>query len=119
MKGTIVKVTDMKPEAFGSMKRWFMITPKVGNSHYQRLAYLEGQPGAKGTLHGHPGDEVLYCVHGRANIIIDGEDHFVSPGDAISIPPGSQHYPEVVGNEVWLAIAAYCDDCPLMAQAKK
>jgi quercetin dioxygenase-like cupin family protein len=119
MKGTIVKVGDMKPEAFGSINRWFMISPKVGNSKYQRLAYLEGQPGAKGTLHAHPGDEVLYCIHGRANVVIDGEDHFVSPGDAISIPPGSQHYPEVVGQEIWLAVAAYCDDCPLISQAKK
>lgn len=119
MKGTIVKVRDMKPDAFGTIKRWFMISPKVNNSAYQRMACLEGQPGTKGTLHAHPGDEVLYCVHGRANIVIDGQDHFVEPGDAISIPPGSQHCPEVVGNETWIAIAAYCDDCPLMAQAKK
>jgi hypothetical protein len=25
----------------------------------------------------------------------------------------------VVGNEIWLAVAAYCDDCPLIAEAKK
>ena len=25
----------------------------------------------------------------------------------------------IKGNETWIAIAAYCDDCPLMAEAKK
>ena len=119
MKGFVVKVGEMKPEAFGTVNRWFLISPKVGNSKYQRLAYLEGQPGSKGSLHSHPGDEVLYCIHGRVNIKIEGEDHFLAPGEAISIPPGTQHYPEVVGSEIWLAVAAYCDDCPLIAAPKK
>jgi quercetin dioxygenase-like cupin family protein len=119
MKGSIVKVSEVNPEAFGTVSRWFLISPKVGNSTYQRMAYLEGKPGTKGTLHTHPGDEVLFTISGRANVKIDGEDHFLSPGEAISIPPGTQHYPEVVGNQTWIAVAAYCDDCPIIAQAKK
>ncbi len=43
MKGFIVKVSEVKAEAFGTVSRWFLISPKVGNSKYQRLAYLEGQ----------------------------------------------------------------------------
>lgn len=119
MKGFIVKTSEVKPEAFGTVSRWFLISPKVGNSTYQRMAYLEGQPGTKGTLHSHPGDEVLYCIRGQANVHIEGEDHFIGPGEAISIPPGTQHYPEVVGNQTWIAVAAYCDDCPIIGKAKK
>jgi quercetin dioxygenase-like cupin family protein len=119
MEGFIVKVSEVKAEAFGTVSRWFLISPKVANATYQRMAYLEGQPGAKGTLHTHPGDEVLFTISGKANVHIDGKDHFLSAGEAISIPPGSQHYPEVVGNQTWIAVAAYCDDCPIIAQAKK
>ena len=119
MKGSIVKVSEVNPEAFGTVSRWFLISPKVGNSTYQRMAYLEGKPGTRGALHTHPGDEVLFTISGKVNMKIDGEDHFLSPGEAISIPPGTQHYPEVIGNQTWIAVAAYCDDCPIIAKAKK
>jgi quercetin dioxygenase-like cupin family protein len=118
MKGKIVKKSELKQEALGTLSRWVLISPKTGNSAYQRMAFLEGKAGDKGAPHSHPGDEVLYCIAGRANIKIEGEDHLISAGEAISIPPGASHYPEVVGRDTWTAVAAYCDDCPVMAKAK-
>ena len=58
-------------------------------------------------------------VRHTMTVTLDPTTHRLAVVDEISIPPGTQHYPEVVGNQTWIAVAAYCDDCPIIAQAKK
>ena len=38
-------------------------------------------------------------------------------GTCFLIPPDVEHPARVVGNENWVAVAAYCDECPVLKKA--
>ena len=59
---------------------------------HQSLAEARVPVGASTQEHYHvKTEEIYYVTHGRGRIRIDGETRDVRPGDAIAIPPGSQH----------------------------
>ena len=52
---------------------------------------VEMQPGSAFPLHVHPGDHLLYVIHGQGLVHVDGRDHPVSEGDTIFIPAEYPH----------------------------
>ena len=58
----------------------------------QSLAEARLVPGLATTPHFHPRtEEIYYILSGEAEMTLDGEQHAVSAGDAIAIPPGCLH----------------------------
>jgi mannose-6-phosphate isomerase-like protein (cupin superfamily) len=59
-------------------------------------AYLEPLSTSTETIHDNI-QEILYIVNGEGSLIIDGEENFISEGDAVIIPPGLPH---ILDNEI-------------------
>jgi len=66
----------------------------------QSLAEARLPPGAKTTPHHHQvTEEIYYILEGRGRMQIESEFQDVRPGDAIAIPPRSQHTITNTGSE--------------------
>ena len=65
---------------------------RSGGSVKHSFAYDVIPPGCSSKLHYHPQDEeTYYILKGSGNIVIDGKEHTVKPGDTIFIQPPEQH----------------------------
>lgn len=113
----IRKVEGLKEERFGGISRRVFFSPATTGNRYLKMAYLDVPPGATGTPHVHLGEELVYTIQGKASLTIDGEDHLLEEGTCFLIPPDVEHPVRVVGNENWVAVAAYCDECPVLKKA--
>ena len=52
---------------------------------------IEMQPGSSFPLHTHPGEHILYVIHGRGFVHVDGIDHAIKEGDTIFVPAEYAH----------------------------
>lgn len=109
---------ELRNEFFGQVFRQVIFSPSTTGNNFQKLAYIDVPPGAVGTAHVHLGEEVVFTLKGRAILEIDGEDHVLEAGTAFLIPPDTPHPARVVGDENWVAVAAYCDECPVLKVAR-
>jgi quercetin dioxygenase-like cupin family protein len=111
-------LADLPAEFFGQVFRQVIFSPSTTGNRLQKLAYVDVPPGAVGTAHVHLGEEVVYTLKGTAILTIDGIEHVLEAGTAFLIPPDTPHPARVVGDEHWVAIAAYCDECPVLKAAR-
>ncbi len=58
---------------------------------YSQVVLMSIQPGDEIGLETHDVDQILYFVDGEARAVVDGEEHFVEPGDIVDVPAGSEH----------------------------
>jgi quercetin dioxygenase-like cupin family protein len=119
MKPRIRKLTGLKEEHFGGIFRQVFFSPETTGNRHLKIAYIDVPPGATGTPHVHLGEELVYTIKGKAALTIDGEDHLLEEGTCFLIPPDVEHPARVVGNENWVAVAAYCDECPVLKKVLK
>jgi len=112
----VVRAADIAPEPLGELKRRVLFTPSRDGVNFLRCAFIEGPVGARGAVHTHPGNECAYMITGQVMLRIGGDEHRVNAGQAIMIPPATEHPLTVTGQENYSAIAAYCDDCPLIKE---
>lgn len=115
--GFIRKVEGLKEERFGGISRRVFFSPETTQNRYLKMAFIDVPPGATGTPHLHLGEELVYTIKGKASITIDGKEHLLEEGTCFLIPPDVTHPARVVGNENWVAVAAYCDECPVLKKA--
>lgn len=67
----------------------------------QSLAEARLPVGATTTPHYHPRtEEIYYILEGRGSMVVGIETRDVGAGDAIAIPPGTQHQITNTGKEV-------------------
>jgi len=65
----------------------------------QSLAEARLPVGAATTPHRHPAaEEIYYVLEGSGQMRVDEQSRAVGPGDAIAIPPGSDHQITNVGD---------------------
>jgi len=111
------KIEGLKQEHFGGVFRQVFFSPESTGNRYLKMAYLDVPPGAKGTPHVHLGEELVYTIQGKASLTIDGEEYLLEEGTCFLIPPEVKHPARVLGDENWIAVAAYCDECPVLKRA--
>jgi len=109
---------NLQNEFFGEVFRQVIFSPSTTGNTFQKLAYIDVPPGSVGTAHVHLGEEVVFTLKGRAVLTIEGEDHVLESGTAFLIPPDVPPPARVVGEENWVAVAAYCDECPVLKLAR-
>ena len=83
--------------------------PRNSSLKNSSLAEATVPPGARTKRHFHKAsEEIYYVLEGRGVMWLEGEEREISPGDAIIIPPGSQHqiYNPGPGNLVFLCICS-------------
>jgi quercetin dioxygenase-like cupin family protein len=110
----IKKVKNLKQEHSGDIFRHVFFSPKTTCNSYLKMAYVEVPAGSIVPPHVHLGEEIVYTIKGKVNVTIDGHDYLLEEGTCFLIPPGVKHPARVVGNENWIAVAAYCDECPVL-----
>jgi quercetin dioxygenase-like cupin family protein len=111
-------LADLRSEFFGEVFRQVIFSPTTGGNNFQKLAYIDVPPGAVGTAHVHLGEEVVFTIKGEAILTIEGIEHRLEAGTAFLIPPDVPHPARVVSEENWIAVAAYCDECPVLKAAR-
>jgi len=110
----IRKVRNLKQEHFGQISRQVFFSPETTGTRYLKMAYIDVPPGSAGSPHVHLGEEIVYTIKGKAILTIDGHDYLLEAGTCFLIPPDMEHPARVVGDENWQAVAAYCDECPVL-----
>jgi quercetin dioxygenase-like cupin family protein len=108
------QLDEVEPEDLYGFKRRVLFSPTTVGSNYMKFAIVHGRPGAKSVPHTHPGGEVALTLKGRAHLSANGKRFELSAGTAVAVPPGVQHPAESTGDEDWVVVTAYCDECPLI-----
>jgi quercetin dioxygenase-like cupin family protein len=70
------------------------ITVRISGEHTggaYELFEVDAPRGEAAPPHRTPWPKTYYVLHGRMAVLLDGELHDLSPGDAIVIPPGAPH----------------------------
>ena len=116
-KPKIKRINGLKEEHFGQIFRRVFFSPKTTGNNYLKMAYIDVPPGATGTSHVHLGEEMVYTIKGKALFQLNGKDYLLEEGTCFLIPPDTEHPARVVGNENWVAVAVYCDECPVLKKA--
>lgn len=49
------------------------------------------EAGAEGYAHSHPHEQMTYCLDGKFEFHIDGEQHLLKTGEVLYIPSGAVH----------------------------
>ncbi len=110
----VVGVAGVQPELLGQLRRRILFTPSRDGVSFMRIGHIEGLAGARGAVHKHLGNECVFTLTGQATLTIVGEPHVMDAGCGMSIPPDTEHPLTVTGADGWTAVAAYCDDCPVL-----
>jgi quercetin dioxygenase-like cupin family protein len=113
----VVSEKDVTAEQLGELSRAFLLTPSRDGVNFLRLGIVSGFGGARGQVHTHLGNECFFTLAGEGSLLIGGENHVVGARHGICIPPDTEH-PLTVTGESWKAVAAYCDDCPILKRAR-
>ncbi|GGC12267.1 cupin [Novosphingobium endophyticum] len=56
-------------------------------------------PGHEPRPHAHPHEQIAYILSGRIRFCVGSDEHLLGPGSVLRIPPGIEHWGEVVGDE--------------------
>jgi quercetin dioxygenase-like cupin family protein len=113
----IKTIKNLKQEHFGQVFRQVFFSPETTGNRFLKMAYIDVPPGSTGTAHVHLGEEVVYTIQGKATLSINGYEYLLEAGTCFLIPPDVEHPAKVVGEENWVAVAAYCDECPVLKKA--
>ena len=80
--------------------------------HQLVAIYANLSPGTRVPYQTHPTEQLVHMLSGRLRIWIADEEHVVSPGDVVLIPPDVPHRGEAVGpeNAVYLEVLTPVED---------
>jgi len=117
IKPQIRRVEGLKEEHFGQIFRQVFFSPQTTGNHYLKMAYIDIPPGSVGTSHIHLGEEMVYTIKGQAIIQMGNKEYLLEAGTCFLIPPDMPHPARVIGDVNWVAVAVYCDECPVLKKA--
>ncbi|MFQ5861227.1 MAG: cupin domain-containing protein [Dehalococcoidia bacterium] len=89
-EGEVPAQADPNPLFEGRVTRQPLVTDQMAQGI--RIAVVNFSPGARTVLHSHTNEQVLYVVAGRGILATEQEEHVVTPGATIFVPPGEKHW---------------------------
>ncbi len=108
------QVDKLVPEYLYGFERRVLFSPSTVGSRYMKFAVVHGKPGARSVAHTHPGGEMALTLHGNAQLVANGEHYDLCADSALAVPPAVKHPAQATGNDEWVVVTSYCDECPLM-----
>jgi len=110
-----INLKDSQPETLGEhVTRKVLFSPSKTENNFLKLAYLDVPSGAKTAPHIHLGEEAIFTLQGKAILKIEDKEYILEEGTAFIVPPDVGHPIEVPEGGKWVAVAAYCDECPVL-----
>ena len=114
----IVKSSDVKAaestEAIvkqGKIFRQLLIDEKMGQG--VQAAIVTFNPGARLNFHTHKHEQVLYITEGTGIVATEEEEHIVTQGTVILIPPGVNHWHGATKDSWFTHVAVFRGDAAL------
>ena len=80
-----------------------VLGPDDGVPNYVML-YAEHEPGGSSPRHTHPWEHEAFIIEGSGTLMCDGETYPIRKGDAVLVPPGSDHQFTNTGSEVLIRV---------------
>ena len=80
-----------------------VLGPDDGVPNYVML-YAEHEPGGSSPFHTHPWEHEAFIIEGSGTLTCDGEIYPIRKGDAVLVPPGSEHQFTNTGSEVLIRV---------------
>ncbi len=68
-----------------------ILGPDDGVPNYVML-YVQHPPGGSSAHHTHPWEHQAFIVEGSGFLWCDGKEYPIKQGDAVLVPPGSEHH---------------------------
>lgn len=102
-----VKAEESKDEIVGqgTVYRKIVINDKVSNGF--GVVWVSFAPGAKLNFHTHAFEQILYVTEGKGIVATEAEQHVVTPGSVVFIPPGESHWHGATEDSSFTHIALY------------
>lgn len=79
---------------------WMLISPKNSSTRSLSIQISEVPAGSAQPIHNHEPEQCYYIIKGRGLMIIEEESREVFAGDAVYIPPNSNHGIKNIGDDV-------------------
>lgn len=92
--------------AQGKVYRQDLIDKKTAGE-LQTVAVITFSPGAKLNFHTHTFEQVLYVTDGMGILATRQEEHVVTPGTIVLIPPGEVHWHGATKDTSFTHVAIY------------
>lgn len=102
------------PQDLGAGVRQVLFSPETTGNQRLKMLHVKLPPGGPSALHLHLGEEALYTISGHAVVVIQGQEYHLTAGSGLLVPAGFTHPVQVLGDEPWEAVAAFCDACPVL-----
>ena len=113
-KKYLISVDEVKPynvgekEGFKGIESRLLICDETVGDTTSCLFRAVNAPGGGHGNHVHiKSDELLFCISGKAVIVIEGTEYRMKPGDAMIIPKGKAHWGKNVGDKPFIVIGFY------------
>ncbi len=91
IKTSEVEVKESTSAIFrGKVHTQRLIDEKVAKE--LQINIVNFSPGARTVLHTHTTEQVLYVIGGKGILATENEEHMVTPGAIICVPPGELHW---------------------------
>lgn len=95
---------------------WTPVRPGVERKGFSgtgaTVALHRLMPGHEPRPHSHPNEQIAYILSGVMRFFVGEEQHLVSAGGLIVIPPDVVHWGEVVGDEPVLNLDVFTPNRP-------
>lgn len=101
------ELTSFCPPKHSKTDAFILIPEKTGATHFTMLC-MEVRPGGEAEMDRHYGREHCYfIVSGYAEVICEGEQFKLLPGDCLWLPPGAEHSLKPIGKQTVRLITVF------------
>jgi quercetin dioxygenase-like cupin family protein len=83
------------------------VTRRVFTGEGATLAFTTLAPGHEPRPHAHPHEQIVHILAGRCRFTVGDEVAELGPGSTLLVPPGVEHFAEVVGDEPVLDLSIF------------
>jgi quercetin dioxygenase-like cupin family protein len=92
LKDVELKEVEGKPLFFGGKVHTQFVLEEDHRAGKIQIVNVKFAPGARNKLHTHTSEQLLYVTEGKGIVATIDQEHIVTPGMVIFIPPGEEHW---------------------------
>lgn len=111
--------SKIQEEQIYDFSRKVVFSPEITGNRSLRCCLVSGNSGAESMSHRHPGDEMVFTLHGESVNFFNNRQVSITQHQSLAVPPETKHTTKIMSSAGWKGISFYCDECPLIRNGKK